>query len=366
MAEGLSGRKYASLVEDNKTAAEADINTAHGNVLAGIYTSATPTLGNLDFGFLRLTVDGKLMTDASISGDMNVDNTSLSTDGYTGKASGTNADFTTAYAAATQILLSSFPSGVTAVNADDVVSIQQVATDGSVTNTYTRDDITLTSDGTTLTVAGATFVGTDTFIVTTNIARPSSGADVDGAAFNDLTDKGQVVMGFYDAGEVGISDAAKGAIAIDDKRHVLVKTDGYDTGTDSIKTFEVSPISERYVVETIVDTTGENTTDDYWYYIDMRGYRTATIHFITTSADGTDTMTLEGSVDPTADGTPLAGPTTGDYADVTFALTGTASYTADEMMILDTPIAFAWLAVKISRAGGTNVGEWAIHVKKQY
>lgn len=114
-------------------------------------------------------------TTATISGDVNVDNNSVDTSGYIGKASGTNADFTTAYASGTTLTCSSLPSDISAIKADDIVSIVQVATSGAVTNTYTRDDVTITAAGTdptTLTVTGATFVATDTFIVYTNIQRP--------------------------------------------------------------------------------------------------------------------------------------------------------------------------------------------------
>jgi hypothetical protein len=111
---------------------------------------------------------------ATITGDVNVDSTSVSTSGIIGKESGTNADFTTAYAGATTLTCSSLPSGVTAIKADDIVSIVQVATAGSVTNTYTRDDVTITTAGTdptTITVTGAAFVATDSFIVYTNIPQ---------------------------------------------------------------------------------------------------------------------------------------------------------------------------------------------------
>ena len=126
------------------------------------------------------------------TGDINVDTTSLDMSGYVGKASGTNADFTTAYASATTLTCSSLPSDVDSLTADDIASIIQIATDGSVTNTYTRDDVTLSASGTdptTLTVTGATFTNTDTFVVYTNIARPSGGggASVD-AEFKSPSD----------------------------------------------------------------------------------------------------------------------------------------------------------------------------------
>ena len=110
------------------------------------------------------------------SGSSNIDVTNTSTDlsGFIGKASGTNADFTTAQASATTITLSSFPTEFTVINADDIDSVIQIATDGSVTRRFTREDVIFTASGTdptTLTVTGATFLGTDTFVVFTNIIR---------------------------------------------------------------------------------------------------------------------------------------------------------------------------------------------------
>jgi len=113
-------------------------------------------------------------TTATLSGDINVDSTSVSTSGYVGKASGTNADFITAYASGTTLTCTTLPSGVTAIKADDIVSIVQVATGGGVTETYTRDDAVMTAAGTdptTITVTGATFAASDTFVVYTNIQR---------------------------------------------------------------------------------------------------------------------------------------------------------------------------------------------------
>ena len=115
-----------------------------------------------------------LRTTATISGDVNVDSVSIATSGYVGKASGTNGDFTTAYASGTTITASSLPSGVSALNDDDIVSIVQINSSGEVQNTYSRDDVTITTSGTdptTITVTGATFGATDSFIVYTNINR---------------------------------------------------------------------------------------------------------------------------------------------------------------------------------------------------
>ena len=113
---------------------------------------------------------------SDFDGDINInaETNSVSTSGLVGKASGDNADFITAYATGTTLTCTTLPTGTSKITAADVVSIMQIATDGSVTKFYFRDDTTLSAAGTdptTLTVTGATFLNTDTFIVYTNIER---------------------------------------------------------------------------------------------------------------------------------------------------------------------------------------------------
>ena len=158
-----------------------DSLTPEVQFMGGIYRTSNPTYTNGQNAMASFTSDGKLRTDAAISGDVNVDSTSVNMSGYVGKASGTNADFTTAYTAGTTITFSNLPTEISAFTADDIVSVVQVATDGSVTATYTRDDSIMTMAGDVLTVASATFAASDTFIVYTNVKRaedidtPSSG-----------------------------------------------------------------------------------------------------------------------------------------------------------------------------------------------
>lgn len=102
------------------------------------------------------------------TGDINVDTTAISTSGLIGKPSG--GDFTTAYASATTITLGVYPDG-TAPTADDIVTIVQIATGGAVTATYSRDDKTMSISGATLTVTGASFAASDSFVIYTNVPR---------------------------------------------------------------------------------------------------------------------------------------------------------------------------------------------------
>jgi hypothetical protein len=118
---------------------------------------------------VRTTITG-------FDGDINInsESNSVNTNGLVGKASGANADFTTTRTANTQFTCSSLPAGVTAINADDIVSVAQVTAAGSTTKIWYKDDSTITCSGTdptTVTVAGATFGATDTLVVYTNIGR---------------------------------------------------------------------------------------------------------------------------------------------------------------------------------------------------
>jgi hypothetical protein len=66
MGYTTTDRIFRSLVQNNKTAVENGINVPHGQIGAGLYTSAAPTLANNDFGFFRMTSDGKLMVDTEL------------------------------------------------------------------------------------------------------------------------------------------------------------------------------------------------------------------------------------------------------------------------------------------------------------
>ena len=113
-----------------------------------------------------------LATTATISGDVNVDSTATDSNALIGKVSG--GDFTTAYASGTTITCASLPSYHSTLIASDIVVIQQTNTSGSVVNTYTRDDRTMSVAGNVISVTGATFAASDTFVVYTNIARVST------------------------------------------------------------------------------------------------------------------------------------------------------------------------------------------------
>lgn len=283
-----------------------------------------------------------LRTTATISGDVNVDSTSVDTGGYIGKASGTNADFTTAYASATTLTCSSLPTNVSALKAGDIITIVQVGTGGGVTNTYSRDDITLSASGTdptTLTVAGAAFINSDTFIVYTNIERINDKVNTEQLGGNDINVNGGVKdtgtqtttlatddpavtalekIDDWDAthdsaigndGAVVMAQARDGqlsAVAEDDATRLVTNlygelvNAGHTWATSSDRSEEVDPVSQQYVNESLVDTT--NVTAATHYYPSstgsvMDGYADLSVTGKFIDGDGTLTLTLEVSND---------------------------------------------------------------------
>jgi len=304
-------------------------------------------------------------TTAQISGDVNVDNNSVSTSGYIGKPAGQNGDFVTAYTAATQITLSLLPSGVVAFYDNDIVSIQQIDNTGEVVNTYTRDDAVMQIAANVITVTGATFAATDTFVVYTSVARPAGGADVDDSTFGIGVDRGQVIMGLYNTAEDTVNDSDKGALAMTAKRHLMVQDDAYDSLTQSNKSAEVNPLSAHYVAETLIDETNiPQTTTDYAYF-DMAGFRNFTLQGETSGTAPADVLTVTVEATCQDDGTAAASCA---YQDVTNALFGVASWVdTDFMAIADTPTPFKYVRVKyVTSAGGGNDCDLTVYLKKMY
>lgn len=119
-------------------------------------------------GSTMATALNPVPTSAVLSGDVYVTNVPDS-GGLVGKPSG--GDFVTAYGTATRIDCSGFPAYYSTLAADDILSIQQTNSSGSVVATYKRDDTAMTVAGNNITIATATFGATDTFVVYTNVAR---------------------------------------------------------------------------------------------------------------------------------------------------------------------------------------------------
>lgn len=183
----------------------------------------------------------------------------------------------------------------------------------------------------------------------------------DDAAYTTASDTVVPMGGYYSSSDDEVDSGDAGILAMTINRHLKAQIDGYDAGTDSNKSFEVSPLSTHHVEETVADVTDEtNATTNY--FVDMDGYRNVGVHFETEPDTDTCTLTLQASNQD--DGTSPASIT--DWIDVTTALTGSASFTADEFIIVDTPVPIKWIRIQTVTAGGNNTADYRIYSVKQY
>ncbi len=113
------------------------------------------------------TPDGsEMITPVKITGS----NGLLGIPGITLIGLSSGGDFTTAYASATTITLGTAPYTHTYIAAD-IIAVQQYDSTGACVNTFTITDTLFSISASVLTVTGAVFAATDTFIVITNIPR---------------------------------------------------------------------------------------------------------------------------------------------------------------------------------------------------
>lgn len=96
-------------------------------------------------------------------------------------STGINGDFDVTFGTPTTITFSNYPAGITGFTTADIESVKQINAAGEVVHVYTRDNSSMTVTGDTLTVPGAVFTGTDSFIVTTNAPRTSVSGGASGA-----------------------------------------------------------------------------------------------------------------------------------------------------------------------------------------
>lgn len=147
---------------------------------------------------------------------------------------------------------------------------------------------------------------------------------------------------------------------------MVVNEDGssrpaYDSGTDSFRGFEVNPLSEHHVEETLADVTNE-TDGTFNFFVDMDGYKHFSLQSILSGGSGTVTLTILASNQD--DGTAAASAT---YIDVTNLLFGVANTTASAMWLADTVMSFKFLDIRIVAAtGGSNDGDYTLYFKKLY
>ena len=228
---------------------------------------------------------------------------------YLAKPAGANGDAVSAFATATTLTVTGLPFTFAAT---DIVSIRQVPNAGgeNIQDTLFTDVADFSVSGTTITVANAAFVATDVFIV-------------------------------------GFTNGIR----------------SYDSSTDSKKGFEVSPIWNQHVEETIVDVTNE-TDGTNNYFVDMDGYNSLNLQLVISGGSGTMTVTIEASAQD--DGTAAASVT---YVDVTNDVFGSASFTASTFLLDDQKVLGGAKFVKIktvSSTGGANDADITVYAKKLY
>ena len=97
----------------------------------------------------------------------------------------------------------------------------------------------------------------------------------------------------------------------------------------------------------------------YVGYIDMQGAKYAGIQFEKFAGTDSTTLTLEATIQD--DGTLAPAITT--WQDVTSAFTGSASFTADAMLFIDTVVACKFIKVQVVVAGGAGDAEFAVYSK---
>lgn len=339
-----------------------------------------------------------------LAGDVDVDMSSIDTTGLVGKSSG--GDFTTAYASATTIDCTNLPSYHATLLADDIVSIVQVATGGGVTATYHRDDAVMSVTTNTITVTGATFAATDTFIIYTNIARETSSASSTQAKYRATsTGRGDGTAVYASAttltlaglpftlasedivyikevdetgntaqilvnGSGGVHMEVSGATltisggSFTSGSAYEVGYNGQDKGYDSANSAQRNEVINRdkddQPYDTLLDLT--NITDGTAYgYIDMEGYKNVELQIETsgTTPTSTLTLTLEGSCQN--DGTAAASVT---YQDVTQDELGVASVVDQDDWWRLIDVGYKYLRIKHVTAGGGDDCDLTVYVKK--
>jgi len=135
------------------------------DVTANVLTIAWADFKSTDT-FIIITNVGRKV---SISGDINIDSTTIPANSLIGKTS--NWDFNTAYNDATKITVTNMPSTHSSLIAEDIVTIVQFSAAWEVIIVYTRDDAVMSVAANVITVVWATFGATDTFVIYTNVVR---------------------------------------------------------------------------------------------------------------------------------------------------------------------------------------------------
>lgn len=133
----------------------------------------------------------------------------------------------------------------------------------------------------------------------------------------------------YRASDTTYTDGWGTVLQSDINGHLKVRARGYDAGTDSQKVFEVSPVNQQFVSESLVDANNVSAATHHYPSstgATMDGYGDISLTGSLADPDGTLTLTVEAMNDEDT--------AAGDWIDVTKAFydaknntTGNASYT---------------------------------------
>jgi len=405
----LNDRQFASHYLDNKTAKESDIPTEYCVGVAGKYTSSLPTLANNDWGFLRLTSDGKLMVDTELTVDGNViiDNVAV---WATNIADSSTAGFALIDASGhPQVDVLTLPGGLTGYEEDTAHTTADKGlmplavrndTAGALAGTD-GDYIPVTTDALgNIRVVHTDVAGNEASVIATIKSLKSDVSSVAGVVTNvnggnrdagtqtvtladddpSVTSLG--IMDDWDAtedsaigtdGAVVMFEAKSGQkTAVDDGDAVIQVTNlngelvlaGYSWSGNAVRFEEIDPIPEHYITETLADVTN-GTDGTYYYYVDMNSYRKGSFQLDGISGgSGTCTATVEGTLQD--DGTAQGSCSYDDIGADTF---GAANWTADAMLIdnAEKLSGYKYVRIKVIAAtGAADDADWTIHHKRLY
>jgi hypothetical protein len=262
----------------------------------------------------------------------------LSTGKLIGKAAG--GDFVVTYNTPNSLSCTNFPAAIVALSADDIVAVVQYDTSGNLTGLYGRSTNTMAVAAGVLTVYGATFVNTDTFIVYTNYAAAgssssggaSAGVDADvkigtqtgtvtfatdstvtlGGSYPAITNDNQLIYirvtpavgdsaiyvngdGTHTLRHAGGTVTITGAtpFVAGDQYEIGISAvpTGADMALDVIKIIEQSPLYARYTSQQQLIAAPQDLTAlwvDLGSEVDCRGYNTIGIWITLDINDSTD------------------------------------------------------------------------------
>lgn len=319
-----------------------------------------------------------------------------------GKAAG--GDFAIAYTSAVTLTASGLPAEITTLDSDDILAIIQYDSSGNFQHIFTRDTNTMTVAANVITVHGAAFDATDSFVVYTNYpaaggasagaASASSSIEPDvkigtqqgtvtftssstltlGGSYPAITNDAQILYikvipaaaegatvyingdGIHKITHSGgvISIVGATPFVTGDQYEIGISTvpTGHDVANDAIKTEELTPAKTNYTnSETLVSEVDQATatTNRYIFDVSDSGYRFWSLHYkvFADTADDDTTITLWGTNNDAADDTADT-----DWIDITNDLIGAATLnvvntTVEDFILYDVPCPFTRVMVKI-------------------